>query len=197
MQGRRPAPAVTAESAIAEACMREPEPMNETLRHAETDAEIAACFPVMRLLRPHLTGLAEELRNRVRRQADAGYRILAAWRGDEAVGLAGYRPQENLVRGPFCYVDDLVVRDDLRRSGLGATLLKAVGTEAAAPRVAPSRPGHRSRQFPRPTVLFSLWHVAGGVAVRHAAGVGNDHHSALALQPVAARQPTVALWPRK
>ena len=105
--------------------------MTETLRHAETDAEIAACFPVMRLLRPHLTN-AEELGTRVRRQSEAGYRILAAWRGDLAVGLAGYRPQENLVRGPFCYVDDLVVRDDLRRSGLGARLLGAVGSAARA-----------------------------------------------------------------
>jgi GNAT superfamily N-acetyltransferase len=104
--------------------------MTETLRHAETDAEVAACFSVMRLLRPHLTS-AEELRARVRRQAQGGYRILA-WRGGEAVGLAGYRPRENLIRGPFCYVDDLVVRDDLRRSGLGARLLKAVGTEASS-----------------------------------------------------------------
>ena len=62
----------------------------------------------------------------------AGYRILAAWRGDEAVGLAGYRPQESLIRGPFCYVDDLVVREDLRRSGLGARLLTEVGTQARA-----------------------------------------------------------------
>jgi GNAT superfamily N-acetyltransferase len=105
--------------------------MTDTLRHADTDIEIAACFPVMRMLRPHLTN-PEELCTRVRRQAQAGYRILAAWRGDDVVGLAGYRPQENLVRGPFCYVDDLVVRDDLRRSGLGARLLKAVGAEAAA-----------------------------------------------------------------
>jgi GNAT superfamily N-acetyltransferase len=103
--------------------------MTETLRHAETDAEIAACFPVMRLLRPHIEA-AEELRTRVRRQAEAGYRILAAWRGDEAVGLAGYRPQENLIRGPFCYVDDLVVREDMRRSGLSARLLTEVGIEA-------------------------------------------------------------------
>jgi ribosomal protein S18 acetylase RimI-like enzyme len=105
--------------------------MSATLRHVETDTEIAACFPVMRLLRPHLTG-PEELCSRVHRQAEAGYRILAAWRGDEAVGLAGYRPQENLVRGKFCYVDDLVVRDDMRRSGLGARLLKAVAADAAA-----------------------------------------------------------------
>ncbi|MGA3004683.1 MAG: hypothetical protein ABSE20_23490, partial [Acetobacteraceae bacterium] len=75
--------------------------MTEILRHAETSAEIAACFPVMHLLRPHLTS-AEELGVRVRRQAEAGYRILAAWRDTEPVGLAGYRPQENLIRGPFC-----------------------------------------------------------------------------------------------
>ena len=105
--------------------------MTETLRHADTDAEIAACFPVMRALRPHLSN-AGELCARVRRQARAGYRLLAAWRGEEAVGLAGYRPQENLIRGPFCYVDDLVVRDDLRRSGLGARLLTEVGIEAKA-----------------------------------------------------------------
>jgi GNAT superfamily N-acetyltransferase len=103
--------------------------MTESFRYADTDADLAACFPVMRLLRPHLTG-AEEFCARVRRQAEAGYRILAAWRDAEAVGLAGYRPQENLIRGPFCYVDDLVVRDDLRRSGLGARLLREVGTEA-------------------------------------------------------------------
>jgi len=105
--------------------------MTEELRHANTDDEIAACFPVMRMLRPHLSS-PEELCTRVRRQAQAGYRILAAWRGDQAVGLAGYRPQENLIRGPFCYVDDLVVRDDHRRSGLGARLLQAVGAEATA-----------------------------------------------------------------
>jgi GNAT superfamily N-acetyltransferase len=105
--------------------------MTETLRHAETDAELAACLPVMRLLRPHLTS-AEEFCARVRRQAAAGYRILVAWHDAEPIGLAGYRPQENLIRGPFCYVDDLVVRDDLRSSGVGARLLVAVGAEAKA-----------------------------------------------------------------
>jgi ribosomal protein S18 acetylase RimI-like enzyme len=105
--------------------------MTQVLRHAETDVDIAACFPVMRMLRPHLTS-ADELCARVRRQAEAGYRILAAWQGETAVGLAGYRPQENLVRGPFCYVDDLVVAEAARRSGIGALLLSAVGVEARA-----------------------------------------------------------------
>ena len=105
--------------------------MTEILRHADTDAEIAACFPVMQMLRPHLMS-AEELCVRVRRQTEAGYRILAAWQAEAVVGLAGYRPQENLVRGPFCYVDDLVVTEVSRRTGLGARLLSAVGAEARA-----------------------------------------------------------------
>ena len=33
------------------------------------------------------------------------------------VGAAGYRMQENLIRGRFCYVDDLVVAETHRRSG--------------------------------------------------------------------------------
>jgi ribosomal protein S18 acetylase RimI-like enzyme len=108
-----------------------PAPANITLRHADTDADIRACFPVMHDLRPHLTG-PDELLARVRRQQGAGYRILAAWSGEEVVGLAGYRPQENLIRGPFCYVDDLVVAGPARRGGLGKALLDAVASEARA-----------------------------------------------------------------
>ena len=100
-----------------------------TFRHAETDAEIAACFPTMHELRPHLAD-ATELVERVRRQHDeAGYRLLAAWRGQAAVGLAGYRVQEMLVAGRFIYVDDLVVLSTERRGQLGARLLDAVSNE--------------------------------------------------------------------
>jgi GNAT superfamily N-acetyltransferase len=101
--------------------------MRETaLRHAETGAEIAACFPVMVSLRPHLTG-AEELVTRVQRQHEAaGYRLLAAWRDGVPVALAGYRIAENLIHGRFIYVDDLVTADGERRGGLGAELLAAV-----------------------------------------------------------------------
>ena len=67
------------------------------LRHAETDAEVAACFPVMTLLRPHLTG-ADELVARVARQRKAGYRILGAWREGAPVAVAGYRTEENLIQ---------------------------------------------------------------------------------------------------
>ena len=99
------------------------------LRHAETTDELRRCFPLMRELRPHLPS-AEVFVIRVRRQAAAGYRLLAAWDGDRAVGLAGYRPQETLIRGAFCYVDDLVVAPEARRGGVGARLLDAVAAEA-------------------------------------------------------------------
>jgi GNAT superfamily N-acetyltransferase len=98
------------------------------LRHAETDAEVAACFPVMALLRTHLTG-PDELVARVTRQRKAGYRILAAWHEDAPVALAGYRIEENLIHGRFIYVDDLVTAEHKRSGGLGALLLNAVVAE--------------------------------------------------------------------
>lgn len=95
------------------------------LHPASSDAEIAACFPALCELRPHL-GDAAELVARVRRQAVEGYRLLAALRSGEVVGIAGYRFQENLIRGRFVYVDDLVVRESARKSGIGAQLLDEV-----------------------------------------------------------------------
>lgn len=105
--------------------------MKIIMRHAETRPELEACFPAMQALRPHLMG-APELVERVRRQQIQGYRLLAAWRGDAVIGAAGYRMQENLIRGRFCYVDDLVVLEADRRKGLGAQLLDAVAVEARA-----------------------------------------------------------------
>ncbi|MDC0720439.1 GNAT family N-acetyltransferase [Nannocystis sp. bb15-2] len=99
------------------------------LRHAEHDDELRACYATMASLRPDLRD-AEELRTRVRRQHAQGYRLLAAWRGGEPLGLAGYREQENLIYGRFVYVDDLVVREDARREQLGERLLTAVAAEA-------------------------------------------------------------------
>lgn len=100
-----------------------------TLGHAETDAQIVACFPVMRELRTHLTDTAEFLA-RVRRQQKDGYRLLALWRGEHPVACAGYRVAENLVRGPFLYVDDLVTLESERSKGLGKRMLDAVTDEA-------------------------------------------------------------------
>jgi ribosomal protein S18 acetylase RimI-like enzyme len=99
------------------------------IAHAETDAEIGACYPVMKELRAHLSG-ADELVARVHRQKHDGYRLLTLWDGDRAVACAGYRISENLVRGKFLYVDDLVTAPDARSRGLGAKLLSAIEAEA-------------------------------------------------------------------
>lgn len=102
---------------------------DKDLRHAETDEELRACFPVMKQLRPHLDGHSD-FAARVGRMRGEGYRLLAAWHDGVPVALAGYRLQENLVYGPFLYVDDLVVAEAARGRNWGARLLKAVSAIA-------------------------------------------------------------------
>lgn len=99
------------------------------LRHIDSDQDYQACFTVMRELRPHLAD-ADAFTAQARRQAGQGYRLLAAWQGNEVKGLAGYRIQENLLYGRFLYVDDLVSALDARSHGLGGQLIDAVREEA-------------------------------------------------------------------
>ena len=90
---------------------------------ADTDEKIAACFPVMHELRPHLHDAAE-LVTRVKRQQQEGF-VLAYAAGDNGVPAAciGFRRQERLVHGPLIYVDDLVTSATGRSRGYGAVLL--------------------------------------------------------------------------
>lgn len=105
--------------------------MTVALRHAEGDAEIALCFPVMRALRPDLASAASFIAY-VARQRPFGYRLLAAWRDTVPMALAGYRRQENLVHGPHLFVDDLVTAEGERGQRHGAHLLEAIAAEARA-----------------------------------------------------------------
>jgi ribosomal protein S18 acetylase RimI-like enzyme len=98
------------------------------------EAEIVACFELMRQLRPHLAS-AEEFVARWRRQSADGYRILALWSERPKPGpraLAGYRITENLVHGKFLYVDDLVADQAERSRGYGAQLLDKLKEEGRA-----------------------------------------------------------------
>ena len=103
--------------------------MSVVLRHAESDAEIALCFPVMRALRPDLASAADFIAY-VGRQRPFGYRLLAVWKDMAPVALAGYRRQENLVHGSHLFVDDLVTAEGERGKRLGAQLLEAIAAEA-------------------------------------------------------------------
>ena len=99
------------------------------LRRADSESEVAACFPMMAERRPHLAKAAEFIAL-IARQQKAGYRLLGAWRDGVPVALAGYRFAESLVYGRFVYVDDLVTAKDARGAGLGGRLLDAVAEEA-------------------------------------------------------------------
>lgn len=88
---------------------------------ATSDADIRACYPVMRELRPHIA--EEEFLTRVRRQQHSGYRLAFICETDEAVAVAGFRIGDNLAWGRFLYVDDLVTLSSHRSQGYGATLL--------------------------------------------------------------------------
>jgi len=48
------------------------------IRHIENDADLAASFPVMQELRPHLTDSTAYV-EQIKRQYAQGYRLLAAW----------------------------------------------------------------------------------------------------------------------
>jgi GNAT superfamily N-acetyltransferase len=96
-----------------------------------SEAEIGACYELMRQLRPHLKSQAEFVA-RWRRQSADGYRILALWGEGGPAALAGYRITENLVHGKFLYVDDLVSDATERSRGYGARLLEKLKAEGRA-----------------------------------------------------------------
>ncbi|MNR90901.1 Acetyltransferase (GNAT) family protein [compost metagenome] len=100
------------------------------IKHIESDADLAASFPLMQELRPHLTERAAYL-EQIKRQYTQGYRLLAAWRNGDMVGLAGYRTLESTIYSRFVYVDDLVVTSKLQRSGIGELLLQSARQQAA------------------------------------------------------------------
>lgn len=95
----------------------------------DTPEQWRTCFELMRVLRPQLSD-TDDFVQRVQRQAEQGYRLLAARSAGEVVGLAGCRLQENLLHGRFFYVDDLVTREDVRSRGIGERLLHEVRAQA-------------------------------------------------------------------
>lgn len=99
------------------------------LRYCDSTRDAAACFPVMRELRPHLADEAA-FTARWQRQEQAGYRLAGLWRGPTAVALAGFRLQENLIHGLHLYIDDLVTTAAERSHGHGERLIAFVREEA-------------------------------------------------------------------
>ena len=93
--------------------------------------EVGAAFALMRQLRPRLAS-AGDLEARWRRQAEGGYRAVAAWAEARPLALAGFRVLENFVHGRYLYVDDLGVDEAERGCGLGAALMDWLKAEGRA-----------------------------------------------------------------
>jgi GNAT superfamily N-acetyltransferase len=91
-------------------------------RLARTDAEIAACFAVMKELRTHL--VEAEFVPKVRRLQETGYRLAYLEDEGSVAAVAGFRVGESLPWQRFLYVDDLVTASGRRSRGLGARLLR-------------------------------------------------------------------------
>jgi GNAT superfamily N-acetyltransferase len=91
-----------------------------TIALAETEADIARCYPVMVELRPHLK--ATEFTARVRRQQATGFHLAYLEEASEVRAVAGYRYLETLAWGKILYVDDLVADPAQRSRGFGGQL---------------------------------------------------------------------------
>ena len=100
-----------------------------TICTASTDTEIAACYPVIRELRPHIA--EHHFLSRIRSQESAGYRLAYVYASNRVVAVAGFRVAENLAWGRFLYVDDLVTLPAHRSKGYGAKLLSWLKEQAA------------------------------------------------------------------
>lgn len=91
------------------------------IRIATTNSDIAACFPVMHELRPHL--LAADFVSRVRALEQSGYRLACLLEAQDPVAVAGFHLGDSLAWGRHLYVDDLVTLASHRSRGHGAALL--------------------------------------------------------------------------
>ena len=88
---------------------------------AETDADLARCFPVMVQLRPKLH--ADEFVARIRHQQIEGYRLALLEDNSGTVrSVAGFRLTNRLHAGRVLYVDDLVTDSASRSLGYGDQL---------------------------------------------------------------------------
>ena len=96
---------------------------------ADSDAQIAATFDVMRQLRSHL--VREEYVPRIRQlMNNDGFQLGALIDDGEVRAVAGYRYMDMLYCGRLLYVDDLVTDERVRSRGYGSRLIDWLKAEA-------------------------------------------------------------------
>lgn len=110
------------------ACLDDEDVLTDTcerminIEFAETDEEIAACFPVMSELRPHIS--QDDFLPQVKRQqAESGFQLVYLSDDGEVKAVAGIRIAEWLARGMSLDLEDLVATESDRSKGYGGQLL--------------------------------------------------------------------------
>ena len=92
-----------------------------SIKRLLTDADIAAAYPVMAELRPHL--LEADFVRAIREQEAGGYLLLGGFLDGKVLCLAGYRDTATLARGRHLFVDDLITTASARGHGHGQAML--------------------------------------------------------------------------
>lgn len=98
------------------------------VQELDSEERIAAAWPVVQQLRPHLD--RGDLVAAWQRQRAEGYRAVGAFHEAQCVGFAGFRVQHMLAHGRLLYVDDLVTDEASRGGGVGRQLLDWLKGEA-------------------------------------------------------------------
>lgn len=107
--------------------------MAPEVRLAESDADVARLFPLLRELRPHIADEAE-LVSRVQRQraTERGWRLAYVEQDGFPVAAASCRVLEHLAWGKVLYVDDLICAESHRGTGAASALMKWMEGQARA-----------------------------------------------------------------
>jgi GNAT superfamily N-acetyltransferase len=89
-----------------------------------------SAFLAMQALRTHLGDEAEFVRLVDEVQRPEGYRLVAAYEGEQVAAVAGFRELNDLADGHHLYVDDLSTLSSFRRRGHARALLDWLAEEA-------------------------------------------------------------------
>ncbi len=99
---------------------------------AESDQDIEDCLPVMAELHSQFKEKdgAKNFLMRIQRQMKDGYKLAILREKGDVVACVGYRFIDMLAFDRFCYIDDLVTKENQRSTGYGQHLFNFVKKEA-------------------------------------------------------------------
>lgn len=98
-------------------------PNSMQIKIAESESEALLCFPIMKVLRPHLTEAS--FLNNFRTQTSQNYKIaMALDESRSVVALAGFRICNFMAWGKVLYLDDLITDPAKLKAGHASALLE-------------------------------------------------------------------------